>query len=62
LVLGPVSVETPNCGGGEIGKDSVEVEDSSTVELEDSLAVELEDSLAVELEEEYWDVEKDVEN
>ena len=54
LVLGPVSVETPNCGGGEIRKDSVE--------LEDSLAVELEDSLAVELEEENWDVEKDVEN
>ncbi len=54
LVLGPVSVETPNCGGGEIGKDSVE--------LEDSLAVELEDSLAVELDEENWDVEKDVEN
>ncbi len=54
LVLGPVSVETPNCGGVEIGKDSVE--------LEDSLAVELEDSLAVELEEENWDVEKDVEN
>ena len=46
LVLGPVSVESPNCGGGEIGKDSVE----------------LEDSLAVELEEENWDVEKDVEN
>ena len=53
LVLGPVSVETPNCGGGKIGKDSVE--------LEDSLAVELEDSLAVELEEENWDVEKEVE-
>ncbi len=28
LVLGPVSVETPNCGGGEIGKVSVELEDS----------------------------------
>jgi hypothetical protein len=54
LVLGLVSVETPNCGGGKIGKDSVE--------LDDSLAVELEDSLAVELEEENWDVEKDVEN
>ena len=54
MVLGLVSVETPNCGGGKIGKDSVK--------LEDSLAVELEDSLAVELEEENWDVEKDVAN
>ena len=44
--LGPVSVESPNYGECEIGKDSVE----------------LEDSLAVELEEENWDVEKDVEN
>jgi hypothetical protein len=52
LVLGPVSVETPNCGRGEI----------DSVALEDALAVELEDSVAVELEEENWDLEKEVEN
>jgi hypothetical protein len=62
LVLGPVSVETPNCGGGKIGKDSVELEDSLAVELEDSLAVELEEeNWDVEKDVEYWDVEKDVE-
>ncbi len=32
LVLGPVSVETPNCGEVEIGKDSVELEDSLEAE------------------------------
>ena len=36
LALGPVSVKTPNCGGGEI--DSVALEDSLAVKLEDSLA------------------------
>ena len=48
MALGPVSVKTPNCGGGEI----------DSVALEDSLAVELEDSLAVKVGEENWDVEK----
>jgi hypothetical protein len=32
LVLGPVSVETPNCGEVKIGKDSVELEDSLEAE------------------------------
>ena len=35
LVLGPVSVKTPNCGRVEIEKDSVELEDS--VEAEENL-------------------------
>jgi len=51
-----------NCGGGEIGKDSVELEDSLAVELEDSLAVELEEeNRGVEKDVENWDVEKDLE-
>ena len=41
LALGPVSVETPNCGRGKV--DSVALEDSVTVELEDALAVEVEE-------------------
>ena len=35
MVLGPVSVKTPNCGRVEIEKDSVELEDS--VEAEEHL-------------------------
>ena len=40
LVLGPVSVKTPNCGRVEIEKDSVELEDS--VEAEENLEKEVE--------------------
>jgi hypothetical protein len=38
LVFGPVSVKTPNWGGVEIGKESVELEDS--LEAEENLDVE----------------------
>ena len=54
LVLGPVSVETPNYGGGEI--DSVALEDSLAVDLMDPVS--LEDSVTLKLEEDIWEVEK----